>query len=374
MSNPIYTCLVIGEDHYNTLNVIRALGVEGIKTDVVIVSHTSKSFVLKSKYVSSGQIVSNLNIDRLIQEHSLDKIKIPIITTSDSIAAFLDTYYDRLSKKFILPSVKKTQGALLSEMDKNIQLPQAKEVGFDIPSSKSIILNDAWISQITNINYPCIVKPEKSILGSKSDFRVCSNNRELENALRNLSGRISKVLIQDYIPNNEVILVAGVRTPSGKNHIYGEINKLKHSSKTESLGLSCYGILNSNTKIHDKCVKLVENIDYFGCYSIEVIRISNKNRTYNYFIEINLRTDGLLYFYTKAGINYPALWVLSCYNSELDITSSKASIYGMNEFLYLKNSLSIYSFKDLLNTDVFSIWNIHDPAPFFYKLKYHEKH
>lgn len=58
----------------------------------------------------------------------------------------------------------------------------------------------------------------------------------------------------------------------------------------------------------------------------------------NYFMEINLRTDGLL-FYNKAGINFQAIRVNSCYNYVSEIIPSKKDIYGMNEFLYLRNSM-----------------------------------
>ena len=367
-------CIILGNDHYNTLNVIRSLGVSGIEVYAIIVSDKLKSFVLKSRYISKGELVRQADITHIINKYAKPDIRIPILGTCDSLAAFLDENYDILVKYFILPSIGNTQRMLVNEMDKNIQLKHAKKAGFDIPHSVAIQLNNLSDSTLTDIRYPCIIKPKESIEGSKNDFSICHNEDELKKNLKSLSGRLNQVLVQQFIPNDHVILIAGVRTHFGDNYVFGEINKLKHGCQPQNLGLNCIGVLNPTSELRDACINYVDSIDYHGCYSIEVVRIgttSAPTQNMNFFIEINLRTDGLLYFYQKAGINFPEIWVKSCYGEKVNFIPSKQKVYGMNEFLYFRHYLSGSTFTDLLKTDIFSTFSIYDIKPFIYKFIYH---
>lgn len=365
--------IILGNDHYNTLNVVRALGQESIRVYAIIVSE-GKSFVLKSKYLYKGVIVHAPDAKMIVDNFSNKDRKIPLFATCDVLAAFLDNNYDYLSQFFILPSVKMKQGLLVQEMDKNNQLEHAAAAGFDVPGSVKIDLHTIPNGKYGNIKFPCIIKPEESIGGSKNDFRICYDSDGLTRSLNNLSGHLSQVLVQDFIPNDEVILIAGVRTNSGKNYIFGEVNKYKHGKKFNNLGLNCMGVLTPDSEIANSVLRYIDSIDYHGCYSVEVVRTrttSTLRAEVNYFMEINLRTDGLLYFYTKAGINYPAIWVNSCYGIEKDIVPSKKKIYGMNEFLYIRNSLSLSIIGDVFKTNVFSTLSLSDIKPFIYRFLYH---
>lgn len=366
-------CIVLGNDHYNTLNVVRSLGEAKIQVLAIIISDKPKSFVLKSKYIYNGEVLQHPDASYIINKYANSGTRIPILATCDSLAAFLDQHYDTLSKHFILPSVENTQGRLIHEMDKNIQLEHAEKAGFDIPESVAISLDNVDAIDLSGIIYPCIIKPEESIGGSKSDFRICENEQELVHCLKVLANHLDRVLIQHFIPNDNVILIAGVRTPSNQNFIFGEIDKYKHSAQLHNLGLSCMGVLNPVSELRDACICYVDAIDYHGCYSIEVVRITASNSALdkNFFIEINLRTDGLFYFYRKAGINFPAIWVNSCYNEKVNVTPSHNKIYGMNEFMYFRHCLSAAVFTDLFKTDIFSTFSLKDIKPFIYRFLYH---
>lgn len=58
--------LVISEDHYNALGVIRSLGEEGIPVDLVLTTESKKTFVDKSKYISNTVRVSH-DEDQIIE-------------------------------------------------------------------------------------------------------------------------------------------------------------------------------------------------------------------------------------------------------------------------------------------------------------------
>lgn len=369
-------CLVIGDNHYNTLNVIRSLGKERIEVIALIITDEVDCFVLKSKYVSRGLTAKTPSVELIIDEFAKDK-KIPVISTCDKIAAFLDENYNILSEKFYLASVGQKQGGIVKEMDKNIQLHHAAQAGFDTPNSIAVDLREINDVDYSSINFPCIIKPEESIEGSKNDFRICRNLEELKQSLENLSSKLNRVLIQDFIRNDEVILVAGARTTDRKNYVFGEVNKYKHSKHPSSLGLNCLGRYTADSELTECCKRYVDTIDYVGLYSFEVIRTHtdyttktcSSDKSLNYFLEMNLRADGLLYFYTKAGINYPALWVRSCYGDNIVLRASKKKVLGMNEFLYLHSYLSLESVLDFIRTDTFAFFSMKDPRPFFHILK-----
>lgn len=365
--------LVIGADHFNTLNIVRALGQENIEVDVIIIGESKHSFVSKSKYISRYKIVNKLSTDLLVEHFSIKEVRIPVIATTDAAAVFLDQNYNLLSEYFILPSVKFKEGELIREMDKSKQLIHAKESGFIIPTSKALNLDTNFSNKLSDVNFPCIIKPEESYKGSKNDFRICYSREDLMNKLNGLKGILSNVLVQQFIPNDEVILVAGVRTNKGKHYLYGEINKLKNGKKHNNLGLLCFGELSTSTKLHNACIDYLDRIDYHGLYSIEVLRpnfgVSSSNN--DYFLEINLRTDSLIFLYTKAGINYPAIWVKSCYGVEPSVNPSRRNIYGMNVIYYIKNTMGKDFISDLLKTDVFSLCNSKDIKPILYRFINH---
>lgn len=366
-------CIVLGNDHYNTLNVVRSLGEAKIQVSAIIISDKPKSFVLKSKHIYNGEVLQHPDASYIINKYANSGTRIPILATCDSLAAFLDRHYDALSKHFILPSVGNTQGLLVHEMDKNIQLEHAEKAGFDIPKSVAISLDNLSATDLSGIPYPCIIKPEESIGGSKSDFRLCYTEKELVNCLKFLARHLDRVLIQQFIKNDYVILIAGVRTLANQNYIFGEIDKYKHSTQPHNMGLSCMGVLNPISELRSACISYVNSVDYHGCYSIEVVRItaSSSDANKNFFIEINLRTDGLFYFYQKANINLPAIWVNSCYGENVHVTPVEKKVYGMNEFMYFRHCLSGAVFADLLKTDIFSTFSIGDFRPFIYRFLYH---
>lgn len=368
-----YKAFVVGNDHYNTLNVIRALGMANIEIHSLIITDSNKSFVSKSRYIKFNHIVKSEEeaIDFLIEYGKGEKLnkKIPLITTYDGIAAKVDLRYNILIQWYYLPSVKGQQGLLLQEMSKKVQIQNAYKAGFDVPFTISLNLASLSNDYPENFNYfPCLIKPNESYKGSKSNFRICETKEEVMEAIRNLKGKINLVLLQQYIPNERVILLAGVRTLSGETYLSGEVDKFKFSKHSHNLGLNCLGVLNTESSLLDKCQRYVDLIDYHGCFSIDVVRTRRGEEEKNWFLEINLRTDGLLYFYNKAGINYPAIWIKSCYGEIPYHVKIQKAVIGMNEINYIKNCLSLESVKDFMKTKAFSLFDLKDLKPLIFKI------
>lgn len=68
MKNENLEALVIAGDHYNTLNVVRALGSDGIRVTVVGTHKSKKNFVVKSRLIDKAYMVESLTADWLIVE------------------------------------------------------------------------------------------------------------------------------------------------------------------------------------------------------------------------------------------------------------------------------------------------------------------
>lgn len=81
-------------------------------------------------------------------------------------------------------------------LEKDAQSRLAESVGLNIPYG--IRLNKSLYTNISWDRYPCIIKPLKSVLGGgKEDIFISYNQRELEEALKNI--KADKIQIQEYI-------------------------------------------------------------------------------------------------------------------------------------------------------------------------------
>lgn len=366
------TAIVIGNNHDNTLNVIRALGVGGFSVELLIVTKSKKNYITKSKYVNSTVVFEDESelLQHLIKTERQDKL--PVITTSDSLASFIDSNYDVLKSKYILPNCNDTAGALITEMDKERMGNIANECGFIVPKTVSFKRDIDMADDIQNFAYPVIVKPEQSILGSKDDFRICKSFDDLMYVINIELTHINDFIIQEFIPNDEVLLIAGVRTLDGQIYQKGFVNKSKHGKQLSNLGMNSLGIYTSQDLFKEECKKYLTTINYYGPYSFEFVRHNGKT----FFIEINLRTDGLYFFFTHAGINIPTIWATNGDNTNAcAMENIKERVIGMCEFQYIKNYFSpshiISAIRDIVKTDVFSIASSKDIKPFIYKFLYH---
>ena len=121
--------IIIGNDHVNTLGVIRIFGENNIKPYLIVVSATKRVAIVKSKYVEKYWICKNEHdaILTLCSHFLNEKDKPVVIPTSDSIALLLDKNYERLNNKFIIQSINNTGGMIEQYMEKYKQFELAKK-------------------------------------------------------------------------------------------------------------------------------------------------------------------------------------------------------------------------------------------------------
>lgn len=370
-TSPQERCIVIGNDHYNTLNVLRALARADIKPILILVSDKSRNFTTMSRCVDRYyRVAAEEDVTPVLNQIATSShgTTLPVIYTYDAVASTVDHRLNNIASGLRMPSVSNRQGALAETMNKDKQLSLARQVGFMIPHSS--ILADTDPNQMP---MPCIVKPQASTVAAKSSFRICQDSEQLTEIAAQGEFDAHHTLVQEFIPNTEMYEVIGVRTPDGKTHIGGTLKKIKFGYKTHNMGLNVLSSIISEPRLEKLCSDYAEKADIYGIFAIEVVvpEITDTEHRRYYFLEINLRTDAAMFVYTAAGINYAAVWANPERAREF-IHNPNPKTVGMNEFHYLRHFCSLRNFPsvlaDLKRTTVFSTFSLHDPKPFFGRL------
>ena len=367
--------VVVGANHYNTLWLLRALGMAGFTPTIIIVGRKKeKSFVCKSKYVKSCfSVFGDKELIDLLVGLKFEQRTV-VLTMADVYAKWLDKAYDTLTTKYILNNCDNKQGGIIKWMDKESQMACAKECSLSVPYSEKYDLFQE--NDYSKVKYPVLIKPEFSTDATKAAFRICYNEIELDKALNEIKKLCNNVLVQEYIKHDNEYLMCGVSL-GDEVIIPGGDYKLITCSDVKNMGMHTFGYVSANhpSQFHDieRVKKMVRNMKYKGLFSVELM-LTNDNY---YFLEINMRNDGTSYITTQAGVNLPAIWTAYCYGYDLSIfpTSFKRErTYGLNGANYIKYGLKKVSlFETLKNffiTKAFSIYKHWDVKPLIFKVLY----
>lgn len=368
--------IVIGADHYNTLWLVRSLGIGGFNPIVIVVgAHCGRSFVSKSKYCKQCYHIKSIDdiVATLLSFQFSERIV--IFTSGDPYAVVIDKNYNQLSQKYILQGCNNREGELVYWMDKDNMLAMAKECGLSIPYTRKLDLSEDI--DFSEIPYPCLIKPEISAESTKNTFRICQNIEELRHSISEVRGDCKNVILQEFIQPDFECLLYGVSTEI-EVFLPGALHKIHTCSDTNNLGMMTYSYLSPDipSQIGDikKLKDFVKKMGYHGVFSVEFMITRNKA----YFLEINLRNDGTCYITTQAGVNIPAIWAASSYGlatNNYHKVFNRERTYGMNEINYFKYTMKkvgiIQTIKDVCKAKAFSLYNANDLRPFFYKFIYH---
>lgn len=357
--------VVIGGVHHNTLGVIRGLGEKGVKTILLLHDNTDKhqTFVEASRYVKKVykvvcDQVFNVLIERIPSDF-LSLSKIVVIPCSDFASSLLDAHYNQLSSKYYLPGIS-CQGEVNKMMNKQTMAEFAKQHGLLIP-------NTYEFSQITPESdvFPVILKPLKSIEGSKADIHICRNYSEWQNAMKMEN---NPVQVQHYIDKEIEYQLIGCSLDGGRIVIIpGATNMIRQPENTNT-GYLKYLPKELFSAEYENSVKFLSAARYSGLFSIEFIRDKQGK---DYFMEINMRNDGNAYCVTKAGVNLPYIWYV--WNTQGRVENPvefHKEIYSMPEYLDIMNvfhgEVSFLSWiKEFWQCKSYMLINSKDPKPFF---------
>lgn len=311
MNNQI---IIWGADDFNTLGLMRELGQSNL--DLFFLIKGKRGMAVKSrfcqKYVETANAEDGL---RYLVHKETDKNNKPIIITNgDGISVLMDRHKAELETKYIISGTRQ-QGVLEHYTDKYAMTGLAKELGIVAPWSKSV----KWDSDISEITYPCIIKPSHQTPGHYNEFkfRICKNEKALKKTLGYVRHE-SVFIVQQLIPKERDLLVYGARMQDGKTVLAGcMIRDRMADSGSFSHGLMTNKLPESVKE--EQIIAFLERIDYVGLFSFEYGLTANNA----YFFEVNLRNDGCSHYFYQTGANIPLAWVKSCAGEDYSTVPTK---------------------------------------------------
>lgn len=360
--------IVVGEEHYTPLGVIRSLGEQGIRPVAIILKPQAKhiaNVASTSKYISKLHIVSSYDdvYDLIKKNYSNQKLKPFIIPCDDIIVAKLDEHFEELKGSFYIQNAG--GNCRISHFEKKEVLNDlAIQCGFDVAETWRIDKNEIP----KNIKYPVITKPFESYDGWKQDYYICKNEDELRNALTKVKGR---VFLQHYIKKVNELCLDGVVVNKGKEVFvsiastytyvlpdYYSMEMIVDNFKDESL-----------KKMFDD---IFEKIQYEGIFSAEFM-IDKKGKLW--FLEINFRNSTWSYASTSLGMNLPCIWAYGMLNSCLpnhiyrDIPKNYIALAEVTDFEKRVREYKLITLKEWFSSvkkaDCLFFYNKYDKKPAF---------
>lgn len=362
--------IVVGEDHYNTLGVVRSLGEKGLNCRLLIAGQQHmRSFVSSSKYVIQSVRTSTDSEDiwsgLLSLTEKLKNEEKAIIPTTDITAIFIDRCFDKFDSGFIVPSCK---GKMMRLCDKTYMKKLAEEAGLLVPLHQVIVLDST--DEIGWEKFPAIVKPIRSIEGNKSDIKVVWSQEELIRCLGLLKrNNYSSAMIEEYIhsDNDYMVEYMGYVRKNGECVVSGALKKIREYPIQR--GSTSYAEIYPN--LPDVGVSQIQaflsKTGFYGIFDIE-FKSDGKNA---YFIEVNFRNGAPSYALNAIGRNVAYEWISDAEpkNSEELIQNDKPVLL-MHEFNDFKNCRQTKMglgkwFRQYKNAQVKLVYNPHDIKPVF---------
>lgn len=206
--------IVIGGNHHNTLGLIRSLGFKGVYSEVLLYGGGKNPFVGKSKYIQKLKLFRDVSeiADYLVNNSNWSNSDTVIIySCTDLVAAMLAQIATQLPDNYHIMGVAGDYQILLHYMDKTIMMDMAKAYGIVSPKTWSIDKTKT----ITEIEFPCITKPQRSIDGTKNDIEICLSTKDLINAQKKCS--CEHFIVQQYIDKSFEYQLIGCATTGGGN-------------------------------------------------------------------------------------------------------------------------------------------------------------
>lgn len=323
--------IVIGEEHYTPLGVIRSLGENGIKPIFIVLKQNMKIASL-SKYIDElYEVDSYLEAIALLKDkfNTKEDEKPFVIPCDDRIASLIDQEYNELRGLFIFPNGG-CPGQITNYMNKWTLCELAIKHGLNV--AKSWTVNRGEIPE--DIVYPIITKPIESYPDWKSDYYICKDNTQLNEAFSKI--KKDKIILQQYISKVNELCIDGVVINHGKE-LFVSI------ASTYTYILPNYYSMEMIVKNFDDenlytvFQKMFTEIGFEGIFSAEFMIDSDGKL---WFLEINFRDSTWSWASTKLGMNLPILWANGMItgtfpeDKEKEIPSEYIALAEVQDFIY----------------------------------------
>ena len=314
-----HLCIVFALEHYNPLNMIRALGENGINPVYISVKRRYE-VATKSKYISELHRVDSVEegfklLTELYGHQAEETGKKPYILFSDyKSIGYFDFHYDEWKDKFIAYNAGRN-GRINKFMDKYEIQQCAKRHGFNVLDSYVIKKGD---SVPADLWYPIITKDISPNSGSwKFDVFVCQNEQELKDAMEKITSPL--VMVQHFVDKQNEMALEGYTINKGTEMQI--ITEMKWKYLIQGYYSPYHDVkMFEDKEMEKKLQAMFEEIGFEGVFEVEFL--IGKDGTF-YFMETNFRASAWNPTCKFAGMPLPYLWIKGMENGCINTADRK---------------------------------------------------
>lgn len=292
--------VVLGQEHYNPLGIVRTLGENGIHPTAFVYGGglrlTSKSKYLKKVYEFESLDEAYDELLKFIG--SCEGPKPFILTSDDTTESYLDQRYEELVDRAYFFNAGKA-GRVTAFMDKKAILAAAQKHGLKVLDA--VVTERGIVPE--GLDYPVITKAITPTMGAwKNDMHICHNEDELRVAFDSI--RSDEVLVQKYIVKKNELCMEGISSPEGCDMLITIASTYNYYLPMSYSPYMTVGNL-KNPELEAKLSELMADIGFTGVFEIEFLEDQEGNL---WFGEINFRNSTWSYASTCAGMPLALIW------------------------------------------------------------------
>lgn len=362
--------VIIGEDHANTLSLIRALGRNKIPF-IVIFQSEDRHLCVNSRYVKKNYIFVEQSQKAIIE--TLRKIRKkteqkPVVLCATDLAQYtVDYYLNELEQDFYCFNFSHEEKKICKLMDKYEQYLFACRHGIAMAQTWKVKLEEP-VCLPENIEYPVIIKPSISAFGEKKDIERADDENSLRQVISDLIEKgYAEAVIQKFIQKNyEVTALGGIFSKNTENALL--LLKKIHIYPTIGGSMSYAKNMVSIPKEVSHVIEILQEEGYEGLYDIEFFCVDG-----GYMLnEINFRSSGVNYVLESRGISAAYQWYLQCNGGDIAGMKKRAHKIKYNFEIYRelcllqRKEIRFGTFiKEFLKASSYSMFAWDDMMPLF---------
>lgn len=309
-----HLCIVFALEHYNPLNMIRALGENGVNPVYISIKRRYE-VAAYSKYISKLHRVNSVEegYQLLFEEYGSlveQTGKKPYIFFSDDKSVgYFDFHYDEWKDKFMTYNAG-AAGRINEFMDKYEIQQLAKKHGFNVLDSYVISKEDKLPE---NLWYPIITKDISPNSGSwKADVFICKDENELKEAIKKIESPL--IMIQHFVDKQNELALEGYTI--NKGHDMHIVTEMTWKYLIQGYYSPYHDVkMFENKDMESKLQAMFEEIGFEGVFEVEFL--IDKDGTL-YFMETNFRASAWNPTGKVVGMPLPYLWVKGMENGFID--------------------------------------------------------
>lgn len=300
-----YAAIIISEDHYNAMGMLRSLKASGLPLKLILMADHD-TYVDKSRYLAEAVVIKKSKeaiISTLAEMMHSDEHSI-LFPLSDFAANVLDEYHDSMPKNVTFPHMN---GKMLSMLDKEKAKQHAQHCGLRTAQGMTVDLHTQEPCNLGWNCFPAIVKPLASIEGAKGDIQIAEDDRQLGEILSSLHKvGYTRVMVEQYICGESAHMVEVMGyVANGETVICGIIRKVREYP-IKNGSTSYAAVVEEHADIQQEKIKeFISNTGFEGLFDMEFKYADGKA----YFIECNFRNGAPGYALTNCGRNVPCGWM-----------------------------------------------------------------